>query len=691
MKQKQLWATLAFMKDNSFILFLKDFAGRHQAWRWLLPVLLMLLFSIILLWLPWQAQRMESNERQEQLIADTLWVEQTIRFQLSRNEESLQQIGMEIVSGNLYGEKFVNRITALIRNNRELNRIAWLDKNGDSIESSDDSILELGSFSAPSQAALERARRSRTGQYSNPAPPPRHSSPMLMEYHLPLFKDNRYLGSIVATYSMPGILEQLVPWWFAQENEILLLNNNDTPIAQRAPAGPGRNVYTHRRTLDLPGTILTLRTNSTKGAPKLLPNLLVGSVIALSIGLLWSLAALWRDTNRRLAAEGALRQEAAFRKAMENSLLTGLRARDMQGRVTYVNPAFCQMVGLSPEEIIGKSPPMPYWSPEGMEIHRERFAKVLAGEVTPRYESIFQRSDGERFPVLVFESPLVDDQGKQTGWMGSILDISDLRRAEDLNRLQQEKLEASARLASMGEMASSLAHELNQPLAAISSYTTGALNIIDSTQGQSNALDYSLLRTALEKAQLQAQRAGHIIRSVHAFVKKREPTRKTVTIQALWEGVLPLVELQARQFFVSIQANIASSLPPVLVDPILVEQVLLNLTRNAIEAMQTVPPERRVLRMNAALDMRAPTPNVVISIIDQGHGIPEDVAERLFSPFFSTKTQGMGMGLNICRTTVEFHGGTLFHEPNPQGGTIFRFTLPALTISTQGTMALETE
>jgi two-component system sensor histidine kinase DctS len=453
----------------------------------------------------------------------------------------------------------------------------------------------------------------------------------------------------------------------------------------RAAGGAGRNVYTHQRALDLPGVTLTLRSNSTKTAPKLLPNLLVGSVIALSIGLLWSLWALWRDINRRLAAEGALRQEVAFRTAMENSLVTGMRARDLEGRVTYTNPAFCRMVGMPMEELVGRKPPMPYWAPEAMDEYQQRFSEVLAGTVTPLgYETIFQRN-GERFPVLIFESALVDDTGQQTGWMGSILDISESKRIEELNRQQQEKLQLSARLSTMGEIASTLAHELNQPLAAISSYTTGALNLVDEAAAKSGKVDLALLKPALEKAGAQAQRAGQIIRSVHAFVKKREPMRDVVGVPSLVESVMPLVELQAQRFFVAIQTSIAPKLPPVLADRVLLEQVLLNLTRNGIESMQRVPSERRTLRIVAERDQESPgQANVVISVIDQGHGIPEEVAERLFSPFFSTKAEGMGIGLNICRTAVEFHGGTLTHADNPGGGTVFRFSIPSLAETPPG-------
>ena len=653
--------------------------SREQAWRWLLPVFLLLLFLFALLWLPWQAQRMESTERQEQLIADTLWVEQTVRFQLSRNEESLRLVASDMMAGYLDGKKWDDRMDALLRNSRELARVVWLDAQGRQVASTDDGVeLSLADLSLPSRQALEKARETRLPLYVQPVRG--NTGTVTMDYHVPLLRGSQYLGNLVATYTTASILDQLVPWWFAQENEILLTDSDDTVLDRRASGGPGRNVYTHSRALDLPGVTITLRTNSIKSEPKLLPNLLVGSVILLSLGLLWSLSALWRHINRRLAAEDALRQQVSFRAAMENSLVTGLRARDLEGRVTYVNPAFCQMVGLPASDIVGRLPPMPYWAPEAMDDYQERFSRVLSGSFTPRFETIFQRADGERFPVLVFEAPLMDDSGHQTGWMGSILDVSDLRRVENINRQQQEKLQASARLASMGELASTLAHELNQPLAAISSYATGALNLL--ARSPVSGADHGMLKSALEKASAQAQRAGHIIRSVHAFVRKRDPARQAIDVKTLLDGLTPLVELQARQFFVAIQIGSAAGLPAVQGDGVMLEQVLLNLTRNAIEAMQLVPPARRVLRIDASLDTSGDTPMVAISVADRGHGIPAEVAEQLFSPFFSTKSEGMGMGLNICRTVVEFHGGTLSHSDNPKGGTIFRFTLPVTTRAT---------
>jgi two-component system sensor histidine kinase DctS len=643
-------------------------------WRWLVPVLLVLLFLLVLLWLPWQARQMESNERQEQLIADTLWVEQTLRFELARSEEALATLGADLAADAPPTQEALQaRLAQMFKNGHELRRVAWFDASGQ-LQATRGAELPGGGLTQSSREALAMSRTTRTGRYSDAygATPTRGG---LIDYHLPLYHHGQFAGSLVATYSLQTLLDENVPWWFAQDNALSLLDRDDRVVAQRAAGGPGRGVYTHKRALDLPGAQIALSTDSVKGAPKLLPNLLVGSVILLALGLVLSLAALWRHIARTIAAENALRQQMAFRTAMENSLLTGLRARDLEGRVTYVNPAFCRIVGLPPGELVGRKPPMAYWAPEAMADYEDRFRKVLAGQATPQFETVFQRSDGVRVPVLVFEAPLVDSNGRQSGWMSSVLDITDRKRAEELARQQQEKLETSARLATMGEISSMLAHELNQPLAAISSYTAGALNVLarakDGGGSSQTPLDAGMLKRALEQANTQARRAGQIIRSVHEFVKKREPRREIVTVQHVIDGIRALVDLQARQSYVTLQVECPPDLPPVLADRVLLEQVLLNLTRNAIEAMQDIDRERRVLRIAAAHSEA----NVSVSVIDNGHGIPPEVAERLFSPFFSTKAEGMGMGLSICRTAIEFHGGTLTHAANPEGGTVFTFTL----------------
>ena len=636
-------------------------------WRWLVPVLLVLLFLLVLLWLPWQARQMEANERQEQLIADTLWVEQTLRFELARSEEALATLGADLAADTPPTPQALQaRLAQMFKNGHELRRVAWLDADGRLLAMRGSELPGSG-LTQSSREAQAMSRTTRSGRYSDPYGATRNLHGYV-DYHLPLYHHGKFAGSLIATYNLQTLLDENVPWWFAQDNALSLLDRDDHVVAQRAAGGPGRGIYTHKRALDLPGGQIVLATDSVKAAPKLLPNLLVGSVIVLALGLVLSLAALWRHIARTIAAENALRQQMAFRTAMENSLLTGLRARDLEGRVTYVNPAFCRIVGLPAGELLGKKPPMPYWAPEETVEYEERFRKVLAGQATPQFETVFLRPDGTRVPVLVFEAPLVDSIGRHTGWMSSILDITDRRRAEELARRQQEKLETSARLATMGEISSMLAHELNQPLAAISSYTAGALNVLNRAGVGDDA---GMLKRALEQANTQARRAGQIIRSVHEFVKKREPRRERVAIPQVIDGIRALVDLQARQSYVTLQVEVPSDLPPVLADRVLLEQVLLNLTRNAIESMQDIDRERRVLRIAAAHKEE----QVAVSVIDNGHGIPPEVAERLFSPFFSTKAEGMGMGLSICRTAIEFHGGTLTHADNPGGGTIFTFTL----------------
>lgn len=613
---------------------------------------------------------MEANERQEQLIADSLWVEQAIQFQLTRNDEVLRQIGSDIKAAKLQKEAVLERFNTILKNNREIQRIAWYDVSNkvlvdtrESLQASAERLplphFEFGSLDISEETACLK-----------PVLEINARNAYLMHCQIPLVRDERRIGSMMISYRMNALLEELVPWWFAQDNQITITDIDDRILAERSAGGSGKNVYTHSRALELPSLTLVLRTNSIKTEPKLLSNLLVLSVILLSIGLIWSLLALWRDINRRLAAEGALRQQVTFRTAMENSLVTGLRARDMSGRLTYVNPAFCRMVGFPAEEIIGRIPPMPYWAPEAIEEYQQRFTQLLAGTVPSEgFETIYQHASGERIPVLIYESALIDEHGKQTGWMSSILDISELRRAQELSRQQEEKLHTSAKLATMGEIASMLAHELNQPLAAISSYTTGAVNLL-----QAGVVDHSLFQSALEKVNAQAQRAGQIIRSVHEFVKKREAAREPLQIADLIQSAMPLVELQAQASHVALQWKIKPQLPLVLADRVLLEQVLLNLTRNGIEAMQTTAPEKRILRVEAVLDEASQ--QIIVSVTDRGHGIPAEVAEKLFSPFFTTKSAGMGMGLNICRTAIEFHGGRLSHHENPAGGTIFQFALP---------------
>lgn len=425
----------------------------------------------------------------------------------------------------------------------------------------------------------------------------------------------------------------------------------------------------------LPGNVLTVGIFSRQAPTFGLFNTFSVLAGAFSILFFFSILLLARDILRRQRAERALSQTLAFRKAMEDSVLTGLRARDLEGSITYVNPAFCDMVGFSQEELIGKSPPVPYWPPEAHNEYEQRFARRAADSM-PRdvFETEYLHSNGKRVTVLIYEAPLIDAKGEQTGWMASVLDVSEQRRIENVARAQQDKLAEASRLTTVGELASTLSHELNQPLAAIASFAAAGRNLLEQDHSSKN----SDIQEILRDISAQADRAGRVIKSVRGFVRRGETERVPVDMHALLEEVTPLFQLQARAARARVNVEIKSQLPMVLGDRTLLEQVLLNLSRNGFEAMHDTPATHRCLEVIA--DVEPDTDNLLITVADAGTGIEPKIAEQLFSPFFTTKREGMGLGLSICRNVIEQHGGSItaeHHRNSPSGtGTVFRITLP---------------
>ena len=527
---------------------------------------------------------------------------------------------------------------------------------------------------------------------------------------VPMQEAGRLVGFTVATLVLPQLLEEVRGAELGRRHELSFVEGGGTRLA-RSGAVRGAGVFVAERLVDLPGASLQLRADAVERGPSLIPNLATALVLGLSLGLFVVVLLLVRDGRRRARAESLLAEALAFRKAMEDSLLTGLRARDRDGRIVYANPAFCAMVGWSADELQQADLPL-YWPPEQVPEYQRRQAERLgpgADTAPPQegYETIFMRRDGERFPVMIYEAPLVDGVGKHTGWMSAVLDLSAQRRVEDLSRQQQERLQATARLASVGEMASLLSHELNQPLSAIASYATGSLNLLAEavpaaaaaapSGGGAIAVDDAggpptdpdllpMLRHALERIAEQAERAGRVIKSVHDFVRRRHQAHEVLAADLLIDSVLPLVRLQARKSGARVEVDVVQPAPRVRVDRTMVEQVLLNLARNGIQAMETdTPLAERVLTLRVRVIAGAQGGRwVAFSVIDAGPGIPADVAQRLFTPFFTTKAEGMGLGLSLCRTVIEQHGGAMDFEtlpPRPgtaedrSGGTEFRFTL----------------
>ena len=251
-------------------------------------------------------------------------------------------------------------------------------------------------------------------------------------------------------------------------------------------------------------------------------------------------------------------------------------------------------------------------------------------------------------------------------------DVTRRHEIEDHHREQDQKLQRTSRLVTMGEMASSLAHELNQPLTAIANYCMGLSARIRTRSARGEPQDPQELLAALGKTAAQAERAGMVIRRIREFVKRSEPERQPCDVGTIVADAVGLAEIDAQRLGVRIDVQLAQDLPVLQADPILIEQVLLNLVKNGIDAM------RESGRRRLELAVRRRDDAVEFSVSDAGHGLTPEAREKLFEPFFTTKSEGMGMGLNICRSIVESHQGRLWVEGNERGGCTFRFTLPDL-------------
>ena len=653
-----------------------------QVRRWVLWGLLVALVLTMLSTLVWLAGRYEVGQVQSRLERDASDAVADIRTALTRNVQSLQALQYAARSSAPWEQDAL----VLLREHREWLRLELRDANLRLIKSVDTPfrapVFHRFGRDANQPEVVQAcgvARRQSGPGYGASAYVPQSDGLGLeiMDLCLPVITEGELTGYTVATYSLNEILVNMVGPQLTRSQEVSFTESDGTRLAMHGTARRGSRVFIAKQLLDLPGHTMVLRMDSWRGAPDLFPNVLTALVTAMALALVTVLVMLARDMRRRQRVELDLADALAFRKAMEDSLVTGLRARDKEGRITYVNPAFCEMVGFEAHELIGKSIPAPYWPPEMVDEYGQRQALRLAGNAPPREgaESVFMRKNGERFAVMIFEAPLINALGEQTGWMGAVLDISEQRRVEEVSRASQERLQATARLATVGEMASLLSHELNQPLAAISSYATGSMNLLKDAAVTDPQLADNL-GSAIQRIGQQAERAGKVIKSVHDFVRRRDQAREAVTPRALLDDVMPLVSLQARKLGVRVVVNCAPDLPAVLCDRTMVEQVLLNLARNGMQAMADDAPHKVLTLTVRPAASNASSRWLEFLVADLGHGIPEGVAAKLFTPFFTTKQEGMGLGLSLCRTVVEQHGGFLSHHANAPRGTVFSFTLP---------------
>lgn len=369
------------------------------------------------------------------------------------------------------------------------------------------------------------------------------------------------------------------------------------------------------------------------------------------------------DVTVQKAAELELRRLSV---AIEQSPIS-IIITDLAGNIEYVNPRFCQVTGYSFLEVRGRNPRLLKSGQMPSAVYEQMWGTITQGQQWSG-ELHNKKKNGELFWEAMRIFPLVADDGKVTHFMALREDITLKKELAAHEALRQEQMRHHARLAAMGEMAAALAHELNQPLAAIANFSGVVGHALAGTPPN--------LAQAKELTQLiksQALRAGEIVWRIREFSRKQSPQREATDLNTLIRDVVRLADIAARDRDVVFVFALAPELPSVTIDRVQIEQVLLNLIRNGVEAMEDIAGERRItLSSRLAEDGTA----VQLGVADRGCGLPDRIAVDLFTPFFTTKPQGMGMGLSISRGIIEAHGGKLWAGANADGGTTFHLTLP---------------
>lgn len=761
---------------------------------------------------------LSAQDAQRELAAarhDLEFSQQQLRLHLQEQAGELERLARAVSGGNMGAAQFAQSARALVGRWPEMRDMRWLDAQGRTVARLPPEGSAAGFAGPQSEGADDSGNANELGQagqmhgepYAVPLPAGAGKTGSLRVY-VPLMNEGRLEGALLIVYDASQLLHHGLPQRLQEKYAFSLLDETGGVLAGLASAGgrpqadegwPWADRRSQARSLPLAlpwaGGALTLQAQVWRAPEGVVGRALFWLAAALSAMTVWMLVVNWRFVRWRQQAQAALTAETSFRRAMENSMRTGMRALDLHGRITYVNPAFCRMTGWSEAELVGQMPPYSYWP----EQEHQTLMRVLADELAGRAQAAsrqirVRRKSGELFDARLYIAPLMDGHGQHSGWVASMTDISEpnrvraelaaarerftlvlesleasvsvaplgskellfankryrrwfgdttqghlgmvisasslrtapgdsgekmrpdnaeiylppldkwldvrsryltwadgrlaqmviatdvtARRAAEARAEEQARLaEDASRLITMGEMASSVAHELNQPLTAISNYCTGIISRV-----QAGGLAQEDLLGALRKTARQAQRAGQVIQHIRNFVKRSDPKMQLGTVAAIIEPVLELAEVEARRRQVRLGSNVAPNLPQVLADPILIGQVLLNLIRNAAESIEAAqrPPDERRITLLASLILIEDQSAVQFAVEDTGCGLPPGVQERLYEAFFSTKREGMGIGLNLCRSIIEAHQGRLravnLYNGGQTVGCRFSFWIPA--------------
>jgi two-component system sensor kinase FixL len=375
------------------------------------------------------------------------------------------------------------------------------------------------------------------------------------------------------------------------------------------------------------------------------------------------------DSGR--SAVNSRSQTAPEWDALLDAAVDAIIVIDHTGRIETFNAAAEDIFAYSASEILGRNVsvlmPQPFQREHDSYIHNyinTGDAKIigLGREIEGK------RQDGEIFPIGLSVGRIKMDGPPK--FVGIIRDITDRKQSEEEIHHIRERLSQFGRLSTLGEMAAGLAHELNQPLTAIATYTQACQRLIES----GNSDDAEIL-AALKKCDAQAQRAGDVIRRLRQFVQKRGQGRQEASCEELIHDIAALAEIDARTHRIQLKFDIEKDLPNIMVDTVQVQQVILNLIRNGIDAMVDTNDKNEAVSVSVK---RHDDERIEIAVTDHGSGITAEAEKKIFQPFFTTKPSGLGLGLAICQSIITSHGGVLSFTKNPSGGTTFHFTLPTI-------------
>lgn len=803
------------------------------------PLLAIVLFTAVMGVILGTLQLQEKGQQEAALFRELSFAKQRIQLRFSNNTDILQSLGREYLNSIESAKDRANvslQAENLLQSNHEIVQLLWINEDNIVEWKVPNNNAKTTWFNKPENAPILKEALKKSSELSYATLRPAYSQFITLDVPIdnPVTKDIRHVfwqtipqlagtdikGSIAVLYSTQALLE-IIPGELKGQYRFTLLTDDEKVLAISSDRNTPKRAFSNQTSLDI-GILspnLVLRIDTYPPATNLTFRMLIGVVLGLSAFVIWSLWSVLKQMQVRQEAEANLRTETNFRSAMENSTPVGIRAHDMNRSITYVNPAFCEMTGWSAEELIGQKPPFAFW-PENQKAElTEKMNRALQlahnQEKKIGIEGSIIRRDGKIIQTRTFIAPLINEKGQQTGWVTSLIDISEPKKireelaasqerfvtvlegldaavsvvsnetgnllfanrfyrerfgdsskghfdlagqntkqqdnspqfdinsfshqesgsneiqiidsasgqqkwyevrrrfvpwvdghlaqlliatditnrieADEIARQQEERMQFTGRLTTMGEMASSLAHELNQPLSAISNYCMGVAKRL---QGQ---LDPNLQKDiipALEKASDQAHRAGTIIQRIKGFVKRSEPQRKSCDIGEIINDAVGLVEIEANRHRLSIKSQVADNLPLVDLDPILILQVLVNLLKNSLDSLREAYPlssrwSAPPVMISADLDTSIFPAMLRIQVTDAGAGIDDSVIERMFEPFFSTKNDGMGMGLNICRSIIESHQGRLWAknlmdaEQTKRSGCSFTILLPLETPGSQ--------